>query len=144
MNGVAAEPAGARLFASAWRCWRSWRLERAMCKTKRLPSKWQTKTSSISRGLRKQNLQFILHRSALRFEQRWETYVHQSSNIYSAEMQIVQCSVHKSVQCWNVKGESRTMFTKSVLGASGVVISTRCKAQNKIRKQEVKVLLYAK
>ena len=36
------------------------------------------------------------------------------------------------------------MSTKSILGASGVVISTRCKAQSKVRKQDVKVLRYAK
>ena len=60
------------------------------------------------------------------------------------ECKTVQCSVHKSVQCWNVKGERRTMFTKSIQGASGVVISTRCKAQRKVQKQDVKVLRYAK
>ena len=36
------------------------------------------------------------------------------------------------------------MFTKSIPGASGVGISTRCKAQSKVRKQDVKVLRYAK
>ena len=60
------------------------------------------------------------------------------------ECKTVQCSVHKSVQCWNVKGERRTMFTKSIQGARGVVISTRCKAQRKVQKQDVKVLRYAK
>ena len=60
------------------------------------------------------------------------------------ECKTVQCSVHKSVQCWNVKGERRTMFTKFILGASGVIIFTRCKAQRKVQKQDVKVLRYAK
>ena len=90
---------------------------------------------------------------------------------------IVQCSVHKSVQCWNAKpfniqftksvqcwnakpfnvqftkvssaGMSKgnveqLMSTKSILGASGVIISTRCKAQRKVQRQDVKVLRYAK
>ena len=93
------------------------------------------------------------------------------------ECKTVQCSVHKSVQCWNAKpfniqftksvqcwnakpfnvqftkvssaGMSKAnveqlMSTKSIQGASGVVISTRCKAQRKVQKQDVKVLRYAK
>ena len=93
------------------------------------------------------------------------------------ECKTVQCSVHKSVQCWNAKpfniqftksvqcwnakpfnvqftkvssaGMSKgnveqLMSTKSIQGASGVVISTHCKAQRKVQKQDVKVLRYAK
>ena len=36
------------------------------------------------------------------------------------------------------------MSTKSISGASGVGTSTRRKAQSKVRKQDVKVLRYAK
>ena len=36
------------------------------------------------------------------------------------------------------------MLTNSIIGASGVVISRRSKAQRKVQKQDVKVLRYAK
>ena len=84
---MAAEPAGARLLASTWRCWRSCRLERAMWKIKCSSSKWQKKTSSVTKGLRKQNVQFVQYGSARRFAQRRVTYTHQNSNIRSARMQ---------------------------------------------------------
>ena len=58
-----------------------------MRKTKCSSSKWQTKTSSVTKGLRKQNVQVVQHDSARRSAQRRETYTHQSSNICIAEMQ---------------------------------------------------------
>ena len=68
-----------------------------------------------------------------------------TSKLYAVlECKTVQCSVRKSVKCWNVKGEHRTMSTKSIPGASCVGIFTRCKAQSKARKQDVKALRYAK
>ena len=138
---MAAEPAGARQLAFVWRCWRSWRLERAMWKTKRCSTKWRTKTSSVTKGLRQQNVQLVQHAVPRSDGKR----IHIKVQIYTVlKCKTVQCSVHESVQCWNVKGERRTMFTESILGASGVVISTRCKAQRKVQKQDVKVFRCAK
>ena len=73
------------------------------------------KNVSVTKGLRKQNVQLVQHGSARRSAQRWETYTHQSSNICIAEMQnrsmfssqkrpMLECktvkySVHKSVHC---------------------------------------------
>ena len=58
-----------------------------MWKTKCSSSKWQIKTSSVTKGLRKQNVELVQHGSARRSAQRWETYIHQSSNLCIAEMQ---------------------------------------------------------
>ena len=138
---MAAEPARARQLAFALRCWRSWRLERAMLKTKRCGSKWQTKTSSAAKGLRKQNVQLV-QRAIPRSDRKG---IDIKVQIYAMlGCKTVQCSVHQSVQCWNVKGEGRIMFIKSIPGTRGVVISTRCKAQSKVQKQDGEVLRYAK
>ena len=80
---------------------------------------------------------------------------------FRAAMGNIYTSKFKYIQCWDAKpfnvqftkafsaGMSKgnveqLMSTKSIVGASGVVISTRCKAQRKIQKQDVKVLWYAK
>ena len=80
---MAAEPAGARQLAFAWRCWRSWRLERAIWKTKCSSSKRQTKTSSVTKGFCKQNVQLVLGAVPRGDGKR----IHIKVQLYNTEMQ---------------------------------------------------------
>ena len=68
--------------------------------------KGKQKTSSVAKGLRKQNVQLVQCTVPPSDGKR----IHIKVQIYRVlKSKIVQCSVHKSVQYWNAKGERQTI-----------------------------------